>query len=200
VPDDLDGLKKLFGIASTDAVGETLQEAIQFPSLNVRGLRSGYTGAEARTIIPADATAAIDIRLVRETPAAAIVQKVAAHIRAQGYHIVEGEPDDAARLRYPKIAGLRQGEATEAFRTELDSPEGVRVTRALAAMWDEQPVRIRTMGGTVPISQFVRELHCPAISLPIVNFDNNQHSENENLRLAELWKGIVSIAALLEAK
>src|SRR5205085_11077199 len=71
VPDDLAGLKKLFGIASTDAVGETLQEAIQFPSLNIRGLRSGYTGADARTIIPADATAAIDIRLVKETPAAA---------------------------------------------------------------------------------------------------------------------------------
>lgn len=53
------------------------------------------------------------------------------------------------------------------------------------------------MGGTAPISQFIRVLRCPAISLPIVNFDNNQHSENENLRLGRLWKGIVSIAALL---
>jgi acetylornithine deacetylase/succinyl-diaminopimelate desuccinylase-like protein len=200
VPDDLNGLKRLFGIASTDAVGETLQEAIQYPSLNIRGLRSGYTGADARTIIPADATAAIDIRLVKETPAAAIVEKVLAHIRAQGYHLVSGEPDDATRMRYPKIVRVAQGPVTEAFRTEMDSPAAVSVTRALTAMWGEGPVRIRTMGGTVPISQFVLALDCPAIGLPIVNFDNNQHSENENLRLGHLWKGIVSIAAVMGAE
>src|SRR5262249_36991285 len=106
VPDDPDSLKQLFGIASTDAVGETLQEAIQYPSLNIRGLRSGYTGADARTIIPSDATAAIDIRLVKETPSKAMLEKLAAHIRAQGYHVVAAEPDDATRLRYPKIARL----------------------------------------------------------------------------------------------
>ena len=100
-------------------------------------------------------------------------------------------------MRYPKIARVGRGPATEAYRTELDSPPAVAVTRALAAMWGEDPVRIRTMGGTVPISQFVLALDCPAIGLPIVNFDNNQHSENENLRLGHLWKGIVSIAALL---
>jgi acetylornithine deacetylase/succinyl-diaminopimelate desuccinylase-like protein len=197
VPDDQDGLKKLFGIASTDAVGETLQEAIQYPSLNIRGLRSGYTGADARTIIPSDATAAIDIRLVKETPAAAMVEKVMAHIRKQGYHVVTNEPDDATRLQHPKIVRVSVGDRTEAFRTEMDSPAAVAVTRALAAMWGEEPVRIRTMGGTVPISQFVLALKCPAIGLPIVNFDNNQHSENENVRLGSLWKGIVSLAALL---
>jgi acetylornithine deacetylase/succinyl-diaminopimelate desuccinylase-like protein len=201
VPDDLPALKRLFGIESTDAVGETLQEAIQYPSLNVRGLRSGYVGAEARTIIPTDATAAIDIRLVKETPSAAMVQKVMAHIRKQGFHVVESEPDDATRMRYGKIARVAATEEpTEAFRTEMDSPDGVALTRALEAAWGKGPVRIRTMGGTVPISQFIRELKCPAIGLPMVNFDNNQHSENENLRLGHLWKGIVSIAAALEIK
>jgi acetylornithine deacetylase/succinyl-diaminopimelate desuccinylase-like protein len=175
-----------------------LQEAIQFPSLNIRGLRSGYTGADARTIIPTDAVAAIDVRLVKEIPAAAMVEKVVAHIKAQGYHVVSGEPDDHTRMQYPKIVRLTQSPATEAFRTEMDSAPAVAVTRALTAMWGEDPVRIRTMGGTVPISQFVLALNTPAIGLPIVNFDNNQHSENENLRLGHLWKGIVSIAALLD--
>lgn len=65
VPDDEPALLKLFGVAHPDAVGESLQEAIQYPSLNIRGMHSGY---EDRTIIPPDATAAIDIRLVKETP------------------------------------------------------------------------------------------------------------------------------------
>src|SRR5690242_3167643 len=87
VPDDEPALLKLYGVARPDGVASSLQEALQYPSLNIRGMRSGYVGADARTIIPADATAEIDIRLVRETPAAAQLEKVLAHIRKQGFHI-----------------------------------------------------------------------------------------------------------------
>ena len=65
-------------------------------------------------------------------------------------------------------------------------------------MWGMDPVQIRTMGGTVPIAPFVRELALPAISVPIVNFDNNQHTDNENLRLKNLWDGVVTLAAMLQ--
>ena len=198
VPDDPENLKRLFGILQTDAVGESLQEALQFPSLNIRGLRSGYVGSEARTIIPSEAIAAIDIRLVKETPAAEMAGKVLAHIRKQGYHIVESDPDDATRRKYPKIVRVdRRRDPTEAYRTEMDLPVSKLVAAALGKVWGEEPVRIRTSGGTVPISEFIRALGFPAISVPTVNFDNNQHSENENLRLGHFWKGIVTIAALL---
>jgi acetylornithine deacetylase/succinyl-diaminopimelate desuccinylase-like protein len=195
VPDDEPALLKLFGVARPDAVGESLQEAIQFPSLNVRGMRSGYVD-EPRTIIPADATAAIDIRLVKETPSDRMVARLKAHIEKQGYHVVSAEPDDATRLRYPKLARLRTSEAQEAFRTEPEAPESVEVTRALTAMWGAEPVRIRTMGGTVPIAPFIRELGLPAVGVPIVNFDNNQHGDNENIRIGNLWTGIVTLAAV----
>jgi acetylornithine deacetylase/succinyl-diaminopimelate desuccinylase-like protein len=197
VPDDLDGLKKLFGFAEPDAVGSSLQEALQYPSLNIRGLRSAYVGAEARTVIPADATAAVDLRLVKETPSGPLVEKVLAHIRKQGYHIVEQEPDDATRLKYPKIVRVLRETPTEAYRTGLDLPESKMVTQALQQVWGAAPVRIRTSGGTVPISQFIRVLGFPAISVPTVNFDNNQHGENENLRLGHFWNSIVTLSALL---
>jgi acetylornithine deacetylase/succinyl-diaminopimelate desuccinylase-like protein len=197
VPDDEPALLKLFGVARPDAVGESLQEAIQYPSLNVRGMRSGYVD-EPRTIIPADATAAIDIRLVKETPATRMLQLLRAHIEKQGYHLVDRDPDDAARMQYPKLARLTVSEGMEAYRTEPESKEGMEVTQALARMWGAEPVRIRTMGGTVPIAPFIRELGLPAVGVPIVNFDNNQHSDNENLRLGNLWTGIVSLAAMLE--
>lgn len=194
VPDDEPALLKLFGVARPDAVGESLQEAIQFPSLNVRGIRSGYVD-EPRTIIPPDATAAIDIRLVKETPSARMVEYLRRHIEAQGYYVISGDPDDNLRMRYPKLARLKTSEAQEAFRTEPEAPESVEVTRALARIWGADPVRIRTMGGTVPIAPFIRELGLPAIGIPIVNFDNNQHADNENLRLGNLWSGIVTLAA-----
>jgi len=199
VPDDEPGLLKLFGVAHPDTVGESLQEALQFPSLNIRGMRSGYVD-EPRTIIPPDAGAAIDIRLVKETPSAHMLDLLRAHIEKQGYHVVREEPDDATRMRYAKLVRLRttEGEPMEAYRTEPDSPAAVRVTEALTRMWGSPPVRIRTMGGTVPIAPFIRELGVPAVSVPIVNFDNNQHSDNENLRMGNLWSGIVTLAAMLE--
>jgi len=196
VPDDEPALLKLFGVARPDAVGESLQEAIQYPSLNIRGMQSGYVD-EPRTIIPPDARAAIDIRLVKETPSARMVQLLRAHIEKQGYHVVDRDPDDATRMRYPKLIRLKTGEGTEAYRTEPESPEGVATTQALTRIWGAEPVRIRTMGGTVPIAPFIRELGVPAVGVPVVNFDNNQHGDNENLRLGNLWTGIVTLSAML---
>ena len=57
VPDNEAFIKKNVGIAITDRVGSNYQEAIQYPSLNVRGLNSGWVGSRVRTIVPATATA-----------------------------------------------------------------------------------------------------------------------------------------------
>ncbi len=198
VPDNPEELQRLFGFAAPDAVAGTLQEALQYPSLNIRGLRSAYVGEEARTIVPPDATAAIDIRLVKETSGDALTEKVLAHIRKQGYYIVDREPDDGIRAQHAKIVRIVRREPTEAYRTELDLPESKMVIGALQQMWGEEPVCIRTSGGTVPISPFIQALGFPAISVPTVNFDNNQHGENENLRLGHFFRAIVTMAALLK--
>ena len=58
-------------------------------------------------------------------------------------------------------------------------------------------MQLRTLGGTVPIAPFIEALGFPAVLVPIVNFDNNQHEENENLRLGHLFQAIVTIAAVL---
>jgi acetylornithine deacetylase/succinyl-diaminopimelate desuccinylase-like protein len=119
VPDDEPALLKLFGVARPDAVGESLQEALQYPSLNIRGMHSG---ADDRTIVSADATAAIDIRLVKETPSERMVERVRAHIGRQDYHIVTAEPTDAERAQFPKLARLAvEPGGSEAFRTEPES-------------------------------------------------------------------------------
>ncbi len=198
VPDDAAALQKLFGIAGPERPGLTLQDAVQVPSLNVRGMSSGFVGANARTIIPATATADIDIRLVVETPAAAMLSKVRAHLEKQGYHVVSAEPDDEARAKYSRIVKMTSPEeGTNAYRTPPSGPEAQQLAAALARALGEDPVRVRTSGATVPIAPFIDRMGFPAISVPIVNFDNNQHGENENLRLGHFFRGIVTIAAAL---
>jgi acetylornithine deacetylase/succinyl-diaminopimelate desuccinylase-like protein len=196
VPDDLAELQKLLGFSQPDRVGKTLQEAIQYPSLNIRGLRSGWVGAEARTIIPSDATAAIDIRLVKETDADAAYEKVLAHIEKQGYHVTAEAPDDATRARYGRIVRVTRSAGSNAYRTDLDEPATLPVVESLTEMWNRPPVRKRTSGGTVPIAPFIQALGFPAMSVPTVNFDNNQHSPDENLRLGHFFESIVSFAAI----
>jgi hypothetical protein len=53
------------------------------------------------------------------------------------------------------------------------------------------------MGQRINIAQFIEVMGIPAITLPTVNFDNNQTAENENLRLGHLFTGILTIAAVL---
>ena len=198
VPDDLPALMRSLGFAAADRVGDSLQEAIQFPSLNVRGLRSAWVGAEARTIVPATATAAIDVRLVAETPADAMFVKVRDFIEAQGWFILDRDPTDAEREEHPRLLRLtRRGSGTNAFRTALDHPVAARLTGSLTEIWGEEPVRKRTSGGTVPIAPFVEALGVPALMVPTVNHDNNQHSPNENLRLGHFFRSIVTFAAIL---
>ena len=100
VPDDSENLMKLFGIAAPERPGLTLQQALQLPTLNIRGLASAYTGPDARTIIPDVATAALDIRLVKETSPAEMAEKIRAHLQAQGFFVTESDPSDPMRASH----------------------------------------------------------------------------------------------------
>jgi acetylornithine deacetylase/succinyl-diaminopimelate desuccinylase-like protein len=197
VPDDPAALLKLFGLAEPERTGLKLQDALQLPSLNVRGLSSAFVGAEARTIIPAQATADLDLRLVKETPARRQVALLIAHIRKHGWHVVTSDPDDQTRAKYSRIVKVTtRGDGTEAYRTSPLLPVSRQLVQALTTTFGQPPVEIRTMGGTVPIAPFIDALGFPAIALPLVNFDNNQHGENENLRIGHFFRGITMLAAL----
>ena len=201
VPDDAEQMLRTFGVAEPEKAFPKLQTALQSPTLNVRGLTSAHVGAGARTIIPDRATAAIDLRLVKETPAADLIEKIRAHVRAQGYHLIEGEPDDSTRATHGRIASLVVPEtSTSAFRTPPSNPQARRVAESLQAAFGAPPVQLRTLGGTVPIAPFIEALGFPAILVPVVNFDNNQHEENENLRIGNLFQAVEIVAAILRSK
>ena len=198
VPDDGARMLNTFGVAGPELAFPKLQDALQMPTLNVRGLASSFVGAGARTIVPDRATAAIDIRLVKETSGADLVAKIRAHIGKQGYHLVDSDPDDATRAKYSRIARLSlNGPMLSAFRTSTSDPQARALVAAVTRTFGQPPVQLRTLGGTVPIAPFIEALGFPALLVPTVNFDNNQHEENENLRLGHFFDSIVTIAAVL---
>jgi acetylornithine deacetylase/succinyl-diaminopimelate desuccinylase-like protein len=197
VPDDEPRIMREMGIAARDSVGGSLQEALQYPSLNVRGMQSAWIGDQARTIIPSTATAEVDIRLVRETDGERLLTLVRHHIESLGYHLIDREPTEAERLRHPLLATFTGDVSYAAFRTDFDSEPGRWLTRALTRLHGQEPIRIRTGGGSIPISPFVETLGIPAVIVPTVNPDNNQHSPNENLRVGSFIDGIEMMVAVM---
>jgi acetylornithine deacetylase/succinyl-diaminopimelate desuccinylase-like protein len=198
IPDDEPAILRAMGVAVAETVGDNLQEAVQYPSLNVRGMQSAWVGSEARTIVPDVAVAELDIRLVAESDADQLIGLLRRHIEQQGFHLLDRAPTVAERLAHPRVATLTYNRAYGAFRTPFDSEPGRWLTGAFVHLFGAEPIRIRTSGGSIPISPFVETLGVPAVMVPTVNPDNNQHSPNENLRLGQFVEGIRILLAVLQ--
>ena len=200
VPDDEALINYRLQIAKADKVGDYYQAAIQYPSLNIRGMQSGWINDKVRTIVPGWARAEIDVRLVLESNPERLIKLIQDHIRDQGFFLTDKLPTKGERLKYPKIATFTHEISYQSFRTDFNSEVGLWLTRALKRAFQEDPIRIRMSGGSIPISPFVTTLNIPAVTVPTVNRDNNQHSPNENLRLGNYQEGIKTMIAILGEK
>jgi len=160
-------------------------------------MQSGWVGEAARTIIPASATAEMDIRLVLESKPEALIAGVEKHIQNLGFTVLDHVPSEKERMQYDKIIQMNAKVSYPAFRTDTQAKEGQWLTKILTDYYQSKPVIIRTSGGSVPISPFVSELGVPAIGVPTVNLDNNQHSPNENLRVGNYLMGIETFLTIL---
>lgn len=196
-PDDEDQILADMKLARRDKVAKSLQEAIQYPSLNIRGLSSGWVGDEARTIIPATATAEIDIRTVKETNPEKLIGLIRRHMESQGYHVIDHVPTDEERLSRERIVTMTHDVSYGAFRSDFDSEPGKIARSALRRLFGAEPILIRSAGGSIPIAPLVDTLNIPAAIVPTVNIDNNQHSPNENLRLGDFFQGVDILKAVL---
>lgn len=200
VPDNDRAIKERLQIAHTDKVGGYYQESIQYPSLNIRGMQSGWINEKVRTIIPGWARAEIDVRLVLESDPDRLIKLIKEHIEEEGYVVLDREPNKEERVTHDKIATFTSEISYQSFRTDFDSEVGVWLRKALNKAFGQEPILIRMSGGSIPISPFVTTLGIPAVTVPTVNRDNNQHSPNENLRLGNYREGIKTMIAILTEK
>jgi acetylornithine deacetylase/succinyl-diaminopimelate desuccinylase-like protein len=189
-------LKREFGIDRSEG-NEQLAESLMRPALNIRGIRSGQVGESAANAIPTTAVISIDFRLVPDQTPAAVRAAFERFLRANGWTLVDVEPDLATRLKYPRLIKLQWESGYPAFRADLSAPVSKAVIAAAGKAAASHVVVLPMVGGSVPLYEFADVLQMPVIGVPIVNHDNGQHAANENLRLKNLWDGIDTYAALL---
>jgi acetylornithine deacetylase/succinyl-diaminopimelate desuccinylase-like protein len=194
-------LKKQLGLAGTEGGGKSLLDLISLPSLNINGFASGDVGNLARNVIPTTATAVLDLRLVKGNDHQRQTQRLIDHIRKQGYYVTDREPTDAERAQHALLArvNVRAG-GYNAERTKMDLSISKSIIEAVQSTSPEKIVLLPTSGGSLPLSIITERLKTVTITVPIANYDNNQHAENENIRLQNLWDGIEIWAAIMTMK
>ena len=190
-------LLEQFGVAQSEHPDSRIELQHNRPTLSVVGLSSGTVGPGARNAISGAATGRVEMRLVNGLNARTQIDRLVAHIREQGYFIVDAPPDMATRRKYPKIARVTgQGGGFPIGKGSMDDPRTMMAANAIRAL-DQRLAQMPTIGGSLPFSTFNDSLKLPTIGLAVVNFDNNQHAVNENLRIGHLWEAIDIFAALI---
>ena len=193
-------LKKRIGFVNEDMIGKSLNEAINLPSLNINGIESSNLGTIQANVIPISATAVIDLRLVLGNDWKRQQQKVIDHITQQGFYVTEKAPTDEERMKYPKIVQITKGVGNNAQRTAMDWPLAQKIVTAVQQTTKDPVLQIPTLGGSLPVDDLVNVLKAKFLIVPIANSDNNQHAENENIRIKNFRDGIDMIASIMLMK
>jgi acetylornithine deacetylase/succinyl-diaminopimelate desuccinylase-like protein len=192
-------LARDFGVARPERPDTRLEVKLNEPTLSILVMESGGgLAVPGRSAIPATATARLEVRMVKDLVPETQNTLIADHVRRQGYFVVTGrDPSPEERRMHPKLARVDpRGRGSAASRVSMDDPRSQAVVAALTR-GGVPPVRLPTLGGGLPFGTFSDHYGMPTVGVSIVNFDNNQHGPDENLRLQNLWEGIEMLASLM---
>jgi len=197
MPDITNSLQDELSIHTPEGGGMRLEELITLPALNARGIVAGGVGDKGRNIILSSATVSLNLRLVPNQKPERVRELFEAHVVRQGFHIVHDDPTEEILRNHEKVAKLDwRGAGGPGLRTALDHPMSLRLIRLMRDISPDLIVT-PTMGGGLPLHAFDSRLETPIIVLPLANHDNNQHAENENIRLQNLWDAMSIYGAIL---
>jgi acetylornithine deacetylase/succinyl-diaminopimelate desuccinylase-like protein len=190
-------LKKAFGLGRNIGPAR-LADGYLAPTLNVRALHAGDEGPQAANAIATEAQASLDFRLAPGQTPAHVRELTEGYLRAQGWFIVHNTPDTATRLAHPKIVNvLWEAGGALATKTALDLPASRAVAATIGRTVGYPVIELPLMGASSGMADIVEVLRAPMVGVSIANYDDNQHTRNENLRLGNLWDGIEVYAGLL---
>jgi len=182
LPVDVEAVKADLGLERLDAPVERgfAERLAAWPTLTINGLHGGYGGQGTQTVLPAEAVAKCDVRLVHAQRAGDVYDKLEAHVRRHA----------------PGVELVRQG-SMEPSRTPMDSAWTAPIRAAMAAAQGAEPLLVPVLGGSLPLHVFTGVLGLPTFGIPLGNPDQANHAPNENLDLERFHTGIKTAAAVL---
>jgi len=182
MPLDAERIKAGLGLREFDQPHERgfFERLSAWPTFTVNGFHSGYGGPGSKTVLPHEAVAKCDIRLVEAQQSGDIFAKVVAHVQRHA----------------PGVEIVHQG-AMEPSKTPLDSPFVEPLLRAITLAQGEAPLQVPALGGSLPDYVWTKILGVPAFVVPYANADEANHAPNENIEVERFFTGIKTGAAML---
>jgi acetylornithine deacetylase/succinyl-diaminopimelate desuccinylase-like protein len=151
------------------------------PTITINGLTSGYQGAGGKTVLPATASAKLDVRLVPDQDPETILNLIEAHL---------------AKVA-PDVEMVRSGGQMRPSSTPLDHPFASAVRAAVQTGFGASPVEVPLLGGSLPDAVWTQDLGLPSFVVPYGVPDQRNHAPNESMPLDRFYAGIRTSAALL---
>jgi acetylornithine deacetylase/succinyl-diaminopimelate desuccinylase-like protein len=170
LPFEEEEIKRIYGIGAFvgGRTGFAAQVADTFqPTCNISGIFSGWTGISTKTIVPAEASAKVDMRLIPHQDPERAIQKLRNHLDARGFADV--------------ALTVHRGE--QPYWTPIDDPIVDAAERAHAGVFEEQPLRWFSAGGTAPMHQVCAPHRLPMVTLGAGDAENRNHAPNESYSL-----------------
>ncbi len=186
LPDEAPQLGALFGVerflggvSGTEFQRRLLTE----PNVNYNGFTSGYSGTGSKTVLPAEASAKLDLRLVPDQDPAKIVAQIRSHLDAQGFADVE-------------VIELETAEF--AARSRADHPFVTATIQALREAYAQEPVVYPGVAGSGPMHPFVEHLGVAVVGMGCSYPGSRTHSPNEHIRITDFETSVAAAKRLFE--
>lgn len=182
LPFNKEELAEQIGYKGFDMTREEYYQKLSLePTFTINGFTSGYAGEGSKTIIPATATVKMDTRLIIDQDPADILEKIKKHVAKHA----------------PHVEVVDQG-AMKPSRTPADSPVVEAVKNAVEKAYRQKPVMQPSMGGSLPDYVWTQILRAPSVVVPYANFDEANHSPNENIGVDNFFNGIICTCHVIE--
>lgn len=187
LPDTADEYKQRYGLKSfikgLTGGPDLLIEEVFTPTCTICGLTSGYQGDGSKTILPSEARAKIDFRLVPAQQPGKIIPLLRTHLDKHGFEDIE-------------IIDL--GSESPAV-TDPDDPFVKLVVESASEVYGQSMQIVPLSGGSGPNAIFMETLKLPIVSAGVGHPGSQAHAPNENIRLDLYLKGAQHIARILTA-
>lgn len=182
--ENADSLRKIYGLKLPilESDRRAFLKTYYFePALSIEGMSIGYQGQGVKTILPAQAKAKMEMRLVPGLTPEYVLDCIKAHLKKEGFDRIKGT--------------FTLGE--ESYRSDMSAPAIVNVIELAKGFYEEGVAVLPTAAGTGPMHMIYEALGVPMVAFGIGNANSRDHGGNENVSLADYYTHIELIKELI---
>jgi acetylornithine deacetylase/succinyl-diaminopimelate desuccinylase-like protein len=182
---DEEGMKGAFGLREfiRGMSGAPLsREFLYAPTCTICGLRAGYTGEGPKTVLPSEAVAKLDFRLVPDMTPEKLLVFLRRHLDERGFGDITIHP----------LGGIMPA------RTDCEDKIVHAAVAAIREVCDKEPIVYPVAPWSGPLNDICGELHIPSVAFGVGHAGSRDHAPNENIRVSDYYEGVRCMAEFMD--